>query len=72
MTNIGLSIELKCIIRPGEENATFEYPSVWGTQGGKCREPVKCREPFEAPLETGLELVVQEESYLEFGYAEYR
>ena len=72
VTNIGPTVELKCIIRPGEENATFEYPSVWGTQGGKCRAPVKCREPFEAPLETGLELVEQEEPYLEFGYAEYR
>ena len=71
VTDLGQTIELKCVIKPGEENATFIYPDGWGTQASKCRLPEKCRPPFEAPLETGLTLIVQNESYYEFDFASY-
>ena len=62
---------MQCMIQRGEENATFIYHDKWGTQASKCRDPVKCKRPFDAPLETGLQLVMQNESYFEFGMAKY-
>lgn len=61
------------MIQRGETNASFVYPDEWGTEASKCRMPKKCKPPFDAPLETGLKLVSQnEEPYFEFGHAKYK
>ena len=60
------------MIQRGESNASFIYPDEWGTEASKCRDPIKCKPPFDAPLETGLKLVPQNEPYFEFGHAKYK
>ncbi len=72
VTDLGDSIEIQCMIQPGETDAYFVYPPEWGTQGSKCREPVRCKKPFEAPLQSGLKLELKESSYFEFEHAKYK
>lgn len=72
VTDLGENIDIQCMIQPGQNEAEFVYPDGWGTEASKCRLPQRCKQPFEAPLQTGLSLVMQEEAYYEFGYAKYQ
>lgn len=72
VTDLGTSISIQCMIQPGFSNASFVYPPEWGTESSKCRKPIKCKAPFEAPLTSGLQLEVQNTSYYEFQHATYK
>ena len=78
VTDLGPQVEIPCIFKPGDSEPSFVYPSdekganLWGTKATKCREPVICKPPFDAPLETGLSLVQQQDPYLEFQNAKFR
>lgn len=72
VTDLGPSISVQCMIQPGYSNASFVYPEGWGTESSKCRKPIKCKAPFEAPLTSGLQLEVRNTSYYEFEYATYK
>ncbi len=74
VTDLGPEVSLKCIIKPGEENATFEYPDEWGGPKTKCRAPVRCGFPPIPTLESGLEVIplAEGEYYEEYDKASYR
>ena len=72
VTDLGPQVEIPCIFKPGDSEPSFDYPIEWGGKGTKCREPVICKPPFDAPLETGLSLVQQQDPYLEFQTAKFR
>ena len=72
ITDLGREIHIQCMIEPGTTNASFIYPEGWGAENSKCRDPIVCMSPFDAPLETGLQLHLKNGSYYEYEHAIFK